>query len=131
MKKLFALILVLLTLCSCAAKDHTLEMANYNGTSEGYIYWYEEGRNRDWEEDVVFLADMFMQNDPQISGNEFRVLLDEKENYYYSDELYNEELRNEFIERINILMPDITIYQTIEDYKNGIDTVLEAVLAME
>ena len=29
------------------------------------------------------------------------------------------------------LLPDITIYQTLEDYKNGIDTVLEAVLVME
>jgi len=29
------------------------------------------------------------------------------------------------------VIPDITIYQTLEDYKNGIDTVLEAVLAME
>lgn len=28
------------------------------------------------------------------------------------------------------LMPDITIYQTLEDYTNGVDTVLEAVLAM-
>lgn len=28
------------------------------------------------------------------------------------------------------LMPDITIYQTLDDYKNGVDTVLEAVLAM-
>ncbi|MGN0628166.1 MAG: S41 family peptidase [Oscillospiraceae bacterium] len=28
------------------------------------------------------------------------------------------------------LMPDIEIYQTIEDYANGVDTVLEAVLAM-
>ncbi len=29
------------------------------------------------------------------------------------------------------LMPDIEIYQTIEDYQNGKDTVLEAVFAME
>ena len=29
------------------------------------------------------------------------------------------------------LMPDIIIYQTIEDYRNGIDTVLEAVKNFE
>ena len=29
------------------------------------------------------------------------------------------------------LLPDITIYQTLEDYKQGIDTVLEAIKGME
>ena len=27
-----------------------------------------------------------------------------------------------------VLMPDITVYQTIEDYANGIDSVLKALL---
>ena len=29
------------------------------------------------------------------------------------------------------LLPDITIYQTLEDYKQGTDTVLEAIKGME
>ena len=28
------------------------------------------------------------------------------------------------------LMPDLLVYPTIEDYKNGVDTVLEAVRAL-
>ncbi|MBQ7874536.1 MAG: hypothetical protein IJ306_05175 [Oscillospiraceae bacterium] len=117
MKKIisfFALFSILALVFSSCDAEPAPEKASYNRTSEEYVYWYEEGRNRDWEEDVIYLADMFIQNDPQISGNEFRVLLDEKDNYYYSDELYNEELRNEFIEHINILIPKI---DELEDWQ--------------
>lgn len=105
--KIIALLSAAVLILSACNIEQTPEMANYNGDPKEYVYWYEEERNRNWEEDVICLADMFIENDPQISGNECQVLLDEKGNYYYSNELYDEELRKEFIRRINILIPQI------------------------
>lgn len=99
-----------LFLCGCMEKEQ--EWPGYNGTTEGYTYFYSEGRDRLWEEDILFMAEKFLQGHPKLSDSNFVIRI--VNNLYddidseYSNALYDENMRIEFIEQINLLIPRIS-----------------------
>ena len=108
MKKILAMLLALVFISSSCGKEPAVEMADYNGNSDEYIYIYEDERNKGWEKDVICLAQTFLDKHPKLSSGEYKIITDLlTEEFYFSDELYDEELRAEFIEYINILIPKI------------------------
>ena len=51
------IILVICTLCGCNSKQPV--WPGYAGTMDGYTYCYTEGRDLQWEEDILYLAEKF------------------------------------------------------------------------
>lgn len=101
-----------LFLCGCMEKEQ--EWPGYNGTTEGYTYFYSEGRDRLWEEDILYFAENFLQGHPKLSDANFFIYIgggdltiDDAE-CEYSNELYDENVRSEFIALVNLLIPRIS-----------------------
>ena len=65
---------------------------------------------------------------PNFFGGVISYTLPQTGHWFTLSSTYMEYIKNY---EYNALLPDITIYQTLEDYKQGIDTVLEAVIKME
>lgn len=86
--------------------------APFDGTTLDYEYWYEEGRDRDWEEDVLYLAETYLRLEPQLT-EETLVYRSEGRNFY-TDEFFNSELRESFIDEIGLLIPQISELSDIE-----------------
>ena len=89
----------------------------YKGDGSKYVYFTTNERDREWEEDIVYFADHFLNPDyghPKLieRGCEICYLkdsvkgYDDWENKYES--LYDSELRDEFIKRINVLLLSIS-----------------------
>ena len=139
MKKIVCMLLVLLLLLSgCGAQ----EPAHYTGTMEGYEFYHTTERNRLWEEDILYLAEQFLQTHPLLANKRIMhsyMAVDPKTNlfdqkYDLTDELYNESVKNEFIAQINELIPRISrlsnakiayelqrIIATLNDPHSGMD----------
>lgn len=116
--------LMLLTACAAPAMDATQPTTTaaateatteatepqwqpYTGqSSRGYVYYYqEEGRERDWEEDILYLADSYTWEYGQLSQFAFRI--EYPDDVEYSEEFYDPELRQTFLDEINGLIPQI------------------------
>lgn len=130
MKKFFAMLLalcVLLSLAGCVREPAPTEpatqptepsteptepaWAGYSGTMDGYVYRYEAGRDREWEEDVLFLAETFLKGHPYLVNDKYMITgypevfgFAEME---FSDRLYNDTLHTEFIAAVNTLIEQI------------------------
>ena len=98
MKKFICMLLVLLLLLSgCGAQ----EPARYTGTMEGYEFYHTTERNRLWEEDILYLAEQFLQTHPLLTDKRIMhsyMAVDPKTNlfdqkYDLTDELYNESVK--------------------------------------
>lgn len=132
-QKLFSLLFVIILLFSLAAcaglpdsgsplpettTDTTPETTEetipqwspYKGqSSRGYVYYYESGRNRDWEEDIIYMADNYTWDYAQLTSFDSRI--EWPGDVEYSDQFYNEELRETFLAEINALIlriPELT-----------------------
>ena len=114
MKKTISLLLAFLLVLSCAAcgGDTAKEAprASFDGNTAAYTYYFpEEGREHDWEEDILYFAETVLNNQPYMT---------EWCNTWYYDQgvtsdqrittLYNEELRNSFLENLNLLIPQVS-----------------------
>ena len=102
-------ILILCTLCACGSKQPS--WPGYVGTMDGYTYCYTEGRDLQWEEDILYLAESFLADHPYLSNKDFMIhtaseLFGTME-YEYTNVLYNDSLRSEFLSNINALIPQI------------------------
>ena len=80
---------------------------------ENYEYYYLDGRERLWEEDILFFAERFLQGHPLLSKSNYFTMnweegIDKQHSYEYSNIHYDERLRMEFIEQINLLIPRIS-----------------------
>ena len=115
MKKVCCLLMMLaLLLSGCNLSEP--EVAKYNGTLEGYEYFHTEERDLKWEEDILFLAETFLENHPRLSDKQFpvrKLIMDtESSRYKYEYEdtnsFFDETARNEFIQLINQLIPEIS-----------------------
>ena len=132
MKKLFALtltLLLLLSLSGCslmllqmAAQQESAqtpvvttestqptepqkEWPGFNGTDYKYVYLYEEGREREWEEDIVYMAANYIDDYGRLSRFPFPVKA--PDDSYLSDEFYEPELQQYWVEETNAMIRDI------------------------
>ena len=72
----------------------------FTGDIKNYVYRYEDGRDREWEEDVLYLADRVLTFHPYMTEKSW--IEDDKPHYSY--DLYNPELRERFISEIDGLI---------------------------
>ena len=79
--------------------------AGYTGTTDGYIYRYADGRDREWEEDILFLAQYALENHPYLT--EMCETMDIYRRWGKSDEFYDPELRELFIQNVDALIGEV------------------------
>ena len=111
-------LVILLVLCACAhvkpfetdCAESNMNWYGYTGNGEDYSFYYKDERSHAWEEDIIFLADTYLAEHPALSDDDCMVI-----SYYgsydeeitYTDEFYDAQLRQEFIQQINQLIPQI------------------------
>lgn len=126
---LFMLILAILFFCcACRSDNPKLESAHQTEPSaseivvpesfEDYIYRYEDGRNRAWEEDIVYLAETFLEKHPLICDTyyfEQRNYADSAAGYLVHDNLFfSQDLRKAFIREFVLLLDSILNMEDLE-----------------
>lgn len=77
----------------------------YSGTMDGYVYRYPEGRDREWEEDILFLAEYALNNHPYLT--EMCETRDIYRKWDKSDKFYSPELRQLFIQNVDELIEEV------------------------
>lgn len=78
----------------------------YTGPKDEYVYFHEDPRDAQWEEDVIYFANSYLQNHPLLR-NRLDLLL-YPNNKTDSAKFLNEQLRAEFLSGINDLIPEIS-----------------------
>lgn len=81
----------------------------YDGNGKNYVYYYEKGTNRMWEEDLLFLADMYLEEHPLLTPEESHISYREGTAWkgYYSTEKYDPQKRAEFLAVFNEIIPQL------------------------
>lgn len=81
----------------------------YDGETESYVYYYDNGLNRLWEEDLLFMADYYLQEHALLTPEESRVSYRDGVVWdgYYTDEMYNPEIRQAFLDTFNEIIPQL------------------------
>lgn len=129
--KLLACLLLILTLCGChegtapttepatepttasttVATEPTAEATEpvwtgYASPTDSYVYYYDEGRDREWEEDVLYFANSHLSDNILLRNRKFVVYMPG----YQSDSrnFYDEALHQAVLEAVNALIPEIT-----------------------
>ena len=109
-KMLCVIVLSLIVLCACDGKTQEVTETRppwngYEGTSLHYVYYYESGRALKWEEDVIFLADNYLDDFGALTP--YDICIETPEKTVYNNELYDPELREQFLAEINALIPKL------------------------
>ena len=130
MKKLFSFILVLLVLlggCTAQNPEVTTEPTvseptvtetagpayePYAGSLENYTYYYADGRDLAWEEDVLYTAEAFlgeasMHGHPLLVDGDAQILFAMSSASMDYRPFYDEAFRTQFLQDINDLIPRI------------------------
>ena len=127
MKKVLACFLVIvltLVLCACGLEDHPETTISTEETEpvettvpevpeaafDSYEYRYEEERERAWEEDVVYLAQLYLgeyvvKGHPSITAR--LISITDMNNVVTQRYFYDPELRDTFIAAVNALIDQI------------------------
>ena len=119
MKKILCIFLLFVLLLSGCGKA---EPAQYAGTLEGYEYYYAAERNRMWEEDILYLAERYLESHPLLANKRIMhsyLVIDPKTDmfdrkYDLIDDFYDENVKNEFLAQINELIPRIPRLSDVE-----------------
>lgn len=139
MKRFLCLLLAVLMLCACAAPAEETQPTTlatkptteptttptepqwtpYTGKLRNYVYYYEEGRDREWEEDIlhiaeVFLGEVYANGHPILTDMEFQTMFSMDGAPVEYRTFYDDAQRTEFIQAINDLIPQIP---ELEDYE--------------
>lgn len=85
----------------------------YAGSLEDYIYYYADGRDLKWEEDVLYTAEAFLggsslHGHPLLIDGDVQILFAMSSASMDYCPFYDEALRTQFIQDINDLIPRIT-----------------------
>ena len=80
--------------------------SGYSGPSSDYVYYYAEGRDQDWEEDVLFFADSHLTDNQLLRNRKFLVELPGLQTD--SSNFYDEALHQAFLDGVNALIPEIS-----------------------
>ena len=79
MKKFFTcfiLSLFLFSLCACGTEK--VNWPGYSGTMEGYEYCHTDEEYRKWEEDILSLAEAFLNYHPKLVNTETKMFIAEE-----------------------------------------------------
>ena len=108
MKRLIAVFICIIMLAASFVGCSKEERAGFNGNADEYVYIYEEGRNRDWEEDIIFLAKTFLELHPVfLDGNSFGYIASPGNLTVESVNFYDEKKLKSFIDAVDLLIPKI------------------------
>lgn len=130
-KSLFSLIFVLVVLLGgCATENPEVtteatvtestiagtagkEYQPYAGSLENYTYYYADGRDLSWEEDVLYTAEVFLgetslHGHPLLMDEDVQILFAMRSASMDYRPFYDEALRTQFLQDINDLIPRIT-----------------------
>lgn len=77
----------------------------YVSPSSAYTYYYTEGRDLQWEEDLIFFADSHLSNNQLLRNRLFTVSLPGVKTD--AANFYDSELHTAFLEAVNALIPEI------------------------
>ncbi len=83
-----------------------------------YEYRYDEGRERDWEHDIIYLAKQAVYKHPKLTGGIFRTYVAEDYNLSggldqavysreFTDMVYDEDLLNAFLKEVDRIVSEI------------------------
>lgn len=78
----------------------------YTGPKDEYIYFHEDPRDVQWEEDVIYFANSYLQNHPLLRNRLDLILYPNSKTD--SAKFLNEQLRADFLAGINELIPQIS-----------------------
>lgn len=111
---------LLLTLCACEKEPVSTSVpssapttaptepvwAGYVSPKEDYVFYYEDGRDYEWEEDVLYFANSYLSDHLMLRNRQFLVQLPN----YETDaaNFYDAELHQQFLSQINALIPEIS-----------------------
>ena len=137
------LLIFVLSLAGCGTEETGWQ--GFSGTMEGYEYrWPEtQQRERAWEEDILYLAQICLDNHPYVSG-EMAWVYTYREPFGgktsgFSEEIHREDTRTTFIELVNEVIdriPECTdvqmvyeaarIVASLGDIHSGVVVTMEA-----
>lgn len=85
----------------------------FTGSLEDYTYYYADGRELKWEEDVLYTAGVFLGEEslrghPLLVNKEAQTLFTMESSVVLYSLFYDESLRTQFLQDINDLIPRIT-----------------------
>lgn len=75
----------------------------FTGVVRKYTYYHEEGEARAWEEDIIYMSELYLDDYAQLTPYPSRV--ETRDDVYYDTERYDPELREYYLTRINDLIP--------------------------
>ena len=111
---LLALAALLCLLCACtpAAPQETTAPTEaevlwqpFTGTMKDYIYLHTEERNRNWEEDILYMADSYLSDYALLTH--FPSRIEWPDDVEYSDCFYDPDFREEFLAEVNAMIREI------------------------
>lgn len=147
-KKIVGFLVLLLALTSCASSSDSVEdLTPYKGDGTTYVSVMTKERDRLWEEDIVWLADEFLDplyGHPYITDRNTKITSYPASTGYYPvnhvENLFDPELREQFISRVNALIVQIpelddeeilfelnSIVALLDDIHSGIATPWEMI----
>lgn len=98
-------------LASCSAEaGSSADFPAYTGSLDGYEYYHTTQREQNWEEDILFLAEAYLNGHPLLADDNFYIKTwtfhgtNAETEYAYNNALLNPTLRGDFISQINGLI---------------------------
>lgn len=109
LKSVFIILAFVLLFSSCSKEpSEEIPMADFNGNPDEYVFMHESERDLKMEKIVIEAANTFLSKHPRISNTDTKITTDLlTEEHYFSTEFYDESLRLDFINQINLLIPKI------------------------
>ena len=82
----------------------------FTGNASKYIYYHEDERNRNWEEDVIYFANKVLINHPMMTNVEYSIYAgwNRAKDSKISVSGYREGSKEQFLEQINALVMKIS-----------------------
>ncbi|MBQ5835430.1 MAG: hypothetical protein IIW37_05160 [Bacteroidaceae bacterium] len=103
---------------SAAAQAQAQNWPGYSGTMDGYEYCHTAERDRKWEEDILYLAQICLDTHPYVSGEPVWVSSYSEpfggKTTSFSNDIYRDETRMAFISLVNEVIKQIPKYTDVQ-----------------
>lgn len=110
MKKYVSILLSLSLLTACHTPAPEVLRASYAGVMDNYQFYHaQEGRDQNWEEDILYLAQTVLDEHQRFAQKCWTQDIYSGQGEYREDiTKYDEALKTDFLEQINLLIPQIS-----------------------